>query len=74
MTMTITATIPARKTKTGHTYPARVETFTRESVADRWVRATGEKMLDDDVISIVRVASNWADIRREFFPMCGFHA
>lgn len=70
MTMTFTANIPARKT-----YAARTETFTRESAADRWTRvATGEKWLDDDVISMVKVASNWAQIRTEFFPMSGFHA
>lgn len=77
----IIASIPARTVKGnfGNTikYPARVKTFERINV-NTW-RLLDEELgnpvyTDGDVISAVKGASNWDEIRRACFPMYGFHA
>ena len=79
MSKTITANIPARsvkgQTKT-FTYPARVETFACDAEG-RWTLTTdgqAEALFEAEVVDICRRASNWADIKREHFPMPGCHS
>ena len=77
----ITANIPARTVKGsfGNTikYPARSVTFERLNT-NTW-RLIDEEMGnpvygESDVISAIRGASNWDEIRRACFAMHGFHA
>ena len=72
---TITANIPARtlKSSSGKTfsYPARTATFTQDD-AGQWTNEFGN-IREVEVIEVCQKGSNWAAIRREHFPMHGFH-
>ena len=83
MSKTITVQIPEKRLNAKFVRPARSETVTQDD-AGRWTKiademerlATGEEQIpltEKDVIEILSRAANWADIRREHFPMHGFH-
>ncbi len=83
MSKTITVNIPATRLNPNFVRPARTETVMQDD-AGRWVkvaddlerRATGQEhipLTEKDVIEILSRATHWADIRREHFPMHGFH-
>lgn len=79
MTTTITVTIPARSVKlrgATKTTPARVETLRRDG-AGQWsidVAGHAERLTEAEAIDVLRKASDWDAIRREYFPMHGFHS
>ena len=79
MSKTVTATIPAKTVKLSNSVrkvPARVETLTQDD-AGQWFIALGEsqfKISEAEAIDVCAKASNWDAIRREHFPMHGFHS
>lgn len=80
-TTTIIAKIPARTIRgfangKTRTIPAMVRQFERDE-RGCWEAIDGAVRfgcLESDVIDTCSKATNWADIRREHFPMHGFHA
>jgi hypothetical protein len=84
MSKTITVHIPAKRLNPKFVRPARTETVMQDD-AGRWTKVADElerkamgqdaiPLTELDVIEILSRAPNWADIRREHFPMHGFHA
>lgn len=81
MSKTITATIPARSRRlsdgTMVTSPARIEVVSQDDDG-RWSIAFGgrqEPITEAEAIDVLRKSTDWLkSIRREHFPMHGFHA
>jgi hypothetical protein len=79
MSKQITVTIPARTVKLSREtkrFPARVETLTQDD-AGQWYVAFGgtqERITEAEAIDVAIKGSNWDAIRREHFPMAGFHS
>jgi hypothetical protein len=70
---TFTAHIPAIKTFKAHNV-----VVTCDAEGGNWTMAVGpfpaEKVLHDDVTAKCCKATNWAEIKAQYFPMYGFHA
>lgn len=76
MSKMIKASIPAaRKVIKGKVWATEAYTATFIcNEAGQWTyQEYGERLLEDEVIDVCRKASNWTVIRREHFPMFGFH-
>lgn len=76
MNKQIAATIPAKTIKLSggksRQVPARTEVLTQDD-AGVW-SICGYNITEAEAIDVLRNASNWDAIRREHFPMYGFHA
>lgn len=71
------AEIPSRKI--GKTTTKPYVAFFNTDEKGTWKMKTSycddvESALEEEVIDICKNAKNWAEIRRLYFPMCGFHA
>lgn len=75
---TIIATIPARTIKLSNgsrKVPARIETLTMNDVGQWSIDFAGaaERITEAEAIDVLRKSTDWTAIRREHFPMLGFH-
>lgn len=75
-TKQITANIPAKTGFRGQKIAARTETLRMDDAGQWSIDFAGQQELitEAEAIDVLRKASNWDDIRREHFPMLGFHA
>jgi hypothetical protein len=79
MSKTITATIKARTVRMSngksHTFAAHTKTLMQDD-AGRWtidLAGNPEPITEAEAIDVLSKSSDWDSIRREHFPMHGFH-